>query len=140
MPAWMRRLAIHVMAPSFSVGTMCVIMRADGARLFVRHSYRGQWGVPGGLLKRGEDMADGAVRETREEAGLDVVLDGQPFVVVYPKVRRVDIIFRARPADPARTEVAATSPEILEARWFLPDEPLPPLQTETARAVTELTK
>lgn len=111
-----------------------MITRDDGARLLVRHSYRNGWGVPGGLLKRGEEAADGALRECMEEVGLSIVLDSPPTVVVDPGARRVDVIFTATPSDPGATDVQPRSAELLEARWFLPDE-MPALQHETAQAL-----
>jgi ADP-ribose pyrophosphatase YjhB (NUDIX family) len=134
MPRWLRRFLVKRVTPGYTVGAMCMIRRDDGARLLIRHSYRQGWGVPGGLLKRGEPPADGVLRETMEEVGLEVVLEGTPTVFVDPKVRRVDVIFSARPADPARTEVTISSAEVIEARWFLPEE-LPPLQPETQNAL-----
>ena len=134
MPRWLRLFLVHRVAPSFTVGAMCMITRDDGARLLVRHSYRNGWGVPGGLLKRGEEARDGAHRECMEEVGLEIVLDEPPHVVVDPGARRVDVIFTARPADPSVTDVQARSAELLEARWFLPDE-MPQLQHETAKAI-----
>jgi ADP-ribose pyrophosphatase YjhB (NUDIX family) len=50
----------------------------DGAVLLTRISPggpgAGQWTLPGGGLDFGEDPADGAIREVREETGYDVVL------------------------------------------------------------------
>jgi 8-oxo-dGTP pyrophosphatase MutT (NUDIX family) len=135
----MRRFLIHSLAPSFTVGAMCMITRADGERLLVRHSYRHGWGVPGGLLKRGEEAADGARRECMEEVGLTIVLDHPPTVVVDARARRVDVIFTARPADGVSTDVSACSAELLEARWFPPDQ-LPALQHETANALRLVTR
>jgi 8-oxo-dGTP diphosphatase len=134
MPRWLRRCLVHTVAPSFTVGAMCMITREDGARLLVRHSYRQGWGVPGGLLKRGEEAAAGARRECMEEVGLEIELDEPPTVVVDPGARRVDVIFTARPTAPGANEVQARSAELLEARWFLPHE-LPLLQHETAKAL-----
>jgi 8-oxo-dGTP pyrophosphatase MutT (NUDIX family) len=134
MPRWLRRFLVHSVAPSFTVGAMCLITRADGAQLLVRHSYRNGWGVPGGLLKRGEEAADGALRECMEETGLAIVLDHPPTVVVDPGARRVDVIFTARPRDETATDVHARSAELLEARWFQPQE-MPTLQHETAKAM-----
>lgn len=134
MPRWLRRFLVHSVAPSFTVGAMCMITREDGARLLVRHSYRKGWGVPGGLLKRGEESADGARRECMEEVGLAIELDEPPTVVVDPGARRVDVIYTARPLRPGANEVQACSAELVEARWFLPHE-LPQLQHETAKAL-----
>jgi 8-oxo-dGTP pyrophosphatase MutT (NUDIX family) len=139
MPRWLRRLLVHTVAPSFTVGAMCMITRDDGARLLVRHSYRKGWGVPGGLLKRGEEAAAGARRECMEEVGLEIELDLPPTVVVDPAARRVDVIYTARPLDPRATDVSARSAELLEARWFLPNE-LPALQHETDKALGLVSK
>ena len=50
----------------------------DGAVLLTRISPEGpgagRWTLPGGGLDFGEDPADGAIREVREETGYDVVL------------------------------------------------------------------
>lgn len=140
MPTWARRRAVRAIAPSFTVGAMCFIERADGRLLLVRHAYRERWGVPGGLLNKGEEASVGARREVLEEVGLDVVLLGEPRVVVDPEPQRVDLVYRARPAagaDPDR--VAPGSPEIVEVRWFGRDE-LPELQHETAEGFVALAR
>src|SRR5262249_51652972 len=80
--------AVHLLSPSYTVGAMCVIERADGAVLFVRHSYRPRWGVPGGLSRPGEDVADAARREVAEEAGGAGVVVGGPAGVGGPGGRR----------------------------------------------------
>jgi len=138
LPKSVRSFMVRRLAPSFSVGAICVVEKADGAVLMVRHSYRQRWGFPGGLLMRGEDPVDAGRRETREEVGLDVDLIGEPVVVVDPDARRVDVIFRARPSV-GPEGVEPSSPEIVEARWFLPGE-LPQLQPEAASALMELAR
>lgn len=138
LPVWARRRVVRTISPSFTVGAMCFIERDDGALLLVRHSYRQRWGVPGGLLKKGESAADGARREVVEEVGLAIEIVGQPTVVVDPEPQRVDIIFRCRPtADVDARSVAPRSAEIIAARWFGIDE-LPELQFETVAALRRL--
>jgi 8-oxo-dGTP diphosphatase len=140
LPTWARRRAVRTVSPTFTVGAMCFIERADGDLLLVRHVYRKRWGVPGGLLDKGEDAPVGAKREVMEEVGLAVDLIGEPRVVVDAEPQRVDIIYRARPAvgsDP--DAVAPGSPEIVEARWFSRDE-LPELQHETVAALMALAR
>ncbi|MEY2448817.1 MAG: 8-oxo-dGTP diphosphatase [Acidimicrobiaceae bacterium] len=131
-------MVVRRVAPSFTVGAMCVIERADGRVLLIRHLYRQGWGVPGGLLERHEAPTDAARREVREEVGLDVELIGEPAVNVDADPRRVDIVFRARPVDDADADgVRALSVEVLEARWFAVTD-LPELQFETALAMQAL--
>ena len=140
LPARARRAVVHAIAPSYYVGAIALVQRDDGARLFVRHTYRRRWGVPGGLVGRGEDPRDAVRREAREEVGLRIELVGEPAVVVDPETRRVDVIFAARPApgeDPS--SVAPRSPEIAECRWFAADD-LPSLQHETAGALVVLAR
>jgi ADP-ribose pyrophosphatase YjhB (NUDIX family) len=128
------------MAPSFTVGAICVVERSDGALLLVRHSYRDRWGFPGGLLQRGEEVAAGARREVLEEVDLAVELVGEPAVVVAPEPRRVDVVFRARPSDDADLSgMHPASPEIVAAEWYGPDD-LPKLQEEASTALVALAR
>lgn len=140
LPTWARRRVVRTVAPSFTVGAMCFIERADGHLLLVRQVYRKRWGVPGGLLERGEEAADGARREVFEEVGVAVDLIGEPRVVVDAEPQRVDIVYRARLAAGVDPEIAAPgSPEIIEVRWF-PRDALPELQHETVTALLALAR
>jgi 8-oxo-dGTP diphosphatase len=131
---------VHRLAPSFTVGAICVIERADGRILLVRHSYRNRWGFPGGLLKRGEEVADGARREAMEEVGLEIDLVGEPTVVVAPEPRRVDVVYRCRVADGVDPDgIRSSSPEIVDLRWVA-REALPELQHEATGALVALAR
>lgn len=132
------RLAIvHTIAPSYTVGSICIIERADSHLLLVRHSYRNAWGFPGGLLNRGEGPDAGAVRECREEVGIVIEVVGEPAVVVAPEPRRVDVVYRCRTDEPERAR--AVPPEVTEVAWFAPDA-LPELQHEAAGALVALAR
>ena len=140
LPVWARRRVVRTISPSFTVGAMCFIEQDDGQLLLVRLVYRDRWGVPGGLLERGEDAADGARREVWEEVGVAVDLRGEPAVVIDPVPQRVDVVYRARLARGTDPDLARPcSPEIAEVRWF-PTDGLPELQHETAAALTALTR
>lgn len=140
LPVWARRRLVRTISPSFTVGAICFIHRDDDHLLLVRLVYRDRWGVPGGLLERGEDAADGARREVFEEVGVAVDLLGEPTVVVDPVPRRVDVIYRARLAVGQSPEaVRRCSPEIAEVRWF-PVGALPDLQYETSAALVVLSR
>ena len=138
LPVLGRRWVVRTIAPSFTVGAMAIIERQDGAVLLVRHSYRRRWGVPGGLMKRGEHPEVGLRREVLEEVGIEVDLLGEPAVVVDPDPQRVDLVFRGRLRDET-AEPRPVSPEIVEVGWFRPDE-LPELQFETSGALMALAR
>jgi ADP-ribose pyrophosphatase YjhB (NUDIX family) len=133
---WLARL----LTPSYAVGTSPFVSRADGRVLLVRHSYKDGWSTPGGFVDRNERAEDGAVREVWEETGLRVALVGEPAVVVDHVVRHVEFVVRARPLDEADVDlVRPTSPEIVEARWFDPED-MPPLHEHAARAFASLVR
>ena len=140
VPMAVRRVVVRTIAPSYTVGAICVVERPDGHVLLVRSAYRDDWGLPGGLLDRGEEPADCARRELLEEIGISVELVGTPAVVVDPEPQRVDIVFRARPVTLTEvSRVRALSAEIVEVAWFAPDS-LPQLQTEAAEAMVALAR
>ena len=137
LPRRARLAIVHAIAPGYTVGSICIVEREDGALLLVRHSYRNHWGFPGGLLNRGEAPEDGAVREAKEEVGITIRTDGEPAVVVAPDSRRVDVVFRCRTDEADR--VVAHPPEVVEACWF-PADALPELQHEASGALVALAR
>ena len=142
LPPRLRIAAVHALSPSYTVGAVCIIERDDDAVLLVRHSYRSRWGVPGGLCQSREEVAKAARREVREEVAIDVVLTGEPAVVVDPGERRVDVVYAARLAPGVdAADARPVSPEILECRWVPPDaiDSLP-LQREAAQAIEALAR
>ena len=131
VPTAIRRRVVRLFSPSFTVGANCVIIDDDRLML-VRHSYREHWGLPGGLVGRGEEPSVAAVRETREEIGLEVEVVGRPVVVLRTELQQSDFVFDAR-----RIGASSASPrsaEILEVGWFSLDE-LPSLQREASEAL-----
>lgn len=126
LPVQGRRAIVRRVAPGFTVGSLVVVR--DGERvLLVRHAYRQRWGLPGGLMARRETPALAAVRETKEEVGLDIRLTGPSTCVVDVVARRIDFAFEAVAERP--DAAYAVSVELLEARWFDRDA-LPEVQAE----------
>jgi ADP-ribose pyrophosphatase YjhB (NUDIX family) len=80
------------------------------------------WCLPGGAIESGETLAQAAVREVREETGLDVVLERLVGVYSKPRWRRGgghDVVFRTRPVGGDLSRADPT--ETVEARFFAPD-------------------
>jgi ADP-ribose pyrophosphatase YjhB (NUDIX family) len=59
--------AANSMVPSVNV----VIENQAGEILMIRRSDNGNWAVPGGAIDLGESVSQAAVRETKEESGID---------------------------------------------------------------------
>lgn len=71
----------------------------DGRRIvLVRRAIEpgyGLWVFPGGYVDRGEAVADAAVREAREEAGLDVRIESLLNIYSYPGAVPIIIVYVA---------------------------------------------
>jgi ADP-ribose pyrophosphatase YjhB (NUDIX family) len=82
---------VFYLDPKIAVGT---IIRTNHDRLvLVRRAIEpgfGKWVFPGGYVDRGEPLPLAAVREAREECGLDVRLEG--LVNIYSYAGRVPVI------------------------------------------------
>ena len=56
----------------------------------------GKWTLPAGFMENRETIAQAALRETDEETGARIELDGLFCVVSVPHISQVHVIFRAR--------------------------------------------
>ena len=104
--------------PRNIVGTLPIW---DGRVLLCRRAIEpryGLWTLPAGFMELGETTDQGALRETREEAGVDVELDGLYCVANVRPVSQVYLLYRARIVQP-RWEPGI---ETLEAALFAPAE------------------
>ena len=97
-----------------------------GRVLLVRHAgHDDGWGVLGGAIEVGESPAAAAVREAREEIGVDVqlvrlldVLGGPEFEVSYPNGDRVAYVTAVYEARVAGGSPAASDGELTDLAWF----------------------
>ncbi|HUG23541.1 NUDIX hydrolase [Piscinibacter sp.] len=78
----------------------------------------GLWTLPAGFMELGETTAEGAVRETEEEAGARIDLLGLYTVLNVVRVGQVHLFYRAQ----LRDTDFAPGPETIEAQLFREDE------------------
>lgn len=101
-----------------------VVVRLGRRFLVVRERKHGQlWYLPAGRVERGESFAQAALRETMEEAGIAVTLEGVLRVEHAPgrDSNRMRVFFVARPSDDAPPKSVADQ-HSLEARWVTVEE------------------
>ena len=56
----------------------------------------GKWTLPAGFMELNETTAEGAARETDEEAGAKIAMEGLQAVLSVPRVGQVHLYYRAR--------------------------------------------
>jgi|HigsolmetaAR203D_1030402.scaffolds.fasta_scaffold02572_10 ADP-ribose pyrophosphatase YjhB (NUDIX family) len=117
-------------APNSLVPSVNVVVTNDaGEVLLIRRSDNDNWAVPGGAIDLGESLPQAAVRETREETGIECEITG--LVGIYTDPRHViyytsngearqefSIVLTARATGGQPT----TSDESREVRWVPRDK------------------
>lgn len=94
---------------------------ADGRVLLVRRNIqpsKGKWTYPGGFVNWGETVTAAALRETLEETGLRVAVDGLVGVYSYPHSPVVIVVYRARVVG----GTLQPSHETQEVAWVVPPQ------------------
>ncbi len=109
---------IHYENPLNVVGTVPYF--GDRVLLCLRNiePRRGKWTLPAGFMELGETAAQGAARETDEEAGAHFEIEGLFSVLSVPRVGQVHMFYRAR----LLNERFDPGPETIEARLFAENE------------------
>src|SRR5450755_4314906 len=111
--------------PNSMVPSVNVVVTSDSNEiLLIRRSDNDNWAIPGGAIELGESMTQAAVRETKEESGIDCEITGLVGIYTDPKhvilytsngeVRQeFSIVLTGRPVGGRPT----TSSESTEVRW-----------------------
>jgi 8-oxo-dGTP diphosphatase len=137
LPHPVRRRIVRLIVPKYLVGAVTIIRDSEapepGRLLLLRQPPGRSWGLPAGLLKKGEPPAVGAARELQEESGVpldpDDLTPAVPNAIVHAK-GWVDTVFMGSvPA--STTPLVVDGGEVLEAGWF-PLDDLPRLTPNTA--------
>jgi ADP-ribose pyrophosphatase YjhB (NUDIX family) len=108
------------LVPSVNV----VVVNDAGEILMIRRTDNDNWAVPGGAIDLGESVAQAAVRETREESGIECEITG--IIGIYSDPKHVilytsngearqefSIVLTARPLSGQPTPSSESS----EVRW-----------------------
>jgi 8-oxo-dGTP diphosphatase len=99
-------------------GAHVLVTDEQGRILVVRTTYLGrEWMLPGGTVERGERPQDAAVREAREETGLEIRVTGA--AAVDARRRSVSFVFRGTVTGGVLEPQAG---EIAEVGWVGRDE------------------
>ena len=135
LPVDTRRMLYRRLTPRWMISARCLVHDDDGRVLLVRHRHWDDWGLPGGVVNKGELTQRAAVREVLEETGLQVRLrSNEPFPMVQSHGRAIELVYEAEPSEGGSPADAHTaSVEVSEVAWFALD------QLPTLTAVAALT-
>lgn len=115
--------------PRQSINTwyfVLVVARYKGHYLMVHERRAGQpWYLPAGRVEPGEDLIAAACRETLEETGIEVAVNGIVRVEHSPRAdgtARVRVIFTASPTATEPVPKMTADEHSLEAAWISLDQ------------------
>lgn len=100
--------------PHIVVGS---VVAHEGRILMCRRAIeprKGYWTLPAGYMELHETTEEGAAREAREEACAQIEIEALLAVYNIPRISQVQLMFKARLADPA----IAPGPESLEVALY----------------------
>ena len=101
--------------------SLCVVRNPKSKQwLAVEETRNRGWWLPGGFVENGDDHRSTALKETKEEAGMDVVLKGILRIEnsIGKSGARQRVIFYAEPIDPKQAPKSVADDESKSARWM----------------------
>lgn len=120
LPRGLQRLANRTLAVTYNVAAKVYLTNPQGQFLTLKLTYRDGWDLPGGFIDKGESPEQAAVRELREETGLEFDGLSQQAVIVEPLYRTIQVLFAGQLDH--TPELQPDGVEISELRWVHPGE------------------
>lgn len=111
--------AMFMSTPKHIISAATIVLNDQGEILLIKGPRRG-WEMPGGQVEEGESLKDAAIRETKEESGIDIEIT--KFCGVFQNVESsiCNTLFRGKAIGGTPT----TSSESLEVGFFPIDKAL----------------
>lgn len=106
------------------VGSAAIIENSEGKFLIGKRKTfpKDMWVFPGGGMNFGETSKQAAIREVKEETGLQIELNElikvEELLVPETKIHRVIFFYRAKIIGGSESP----SSDLIELRWLLPEE------------------
>jgi ADP-ribose pyrophosphatase YjhB (NUDIX family) len=101
-----------------TLGVRGIAQDESGAVLLVRHTYRSGWYLPGGGVETGETLAEAAIKEMAEEAGVHALAPPRLFSVYSNHARFKNDHVALFIFDQWEKGASANDGEIAEIGWF----------------------
>lgn len=119
--------------PKHIVSAAAIVINDKNELLLIKGPRRG-WEMPGGQVEVGESLSQAAIRETKEESGIDIEII--KFCGIFQNVGNsiCNTLFLARPIG---GELIQTN-ESLDSGWFPLEEALEKVKWKNFRARIEL--
>ncbi len=100
-----------------TLGVKVAILCQDEV-LLVKHAYQKTWGIPGGLIERGEHPAEAGAREIHEELSMDLASLNLFGVYLNTREQKIDYVFLYTVHIDQKPTFAVDQVEIADARWW----------------------
>ena len=96
LPNRLKRLALRLRMNRVSVGVCALALDEQGRLLVAHHTYRKYpWGLPGGLIGRGEHPEEALARELREELGVEASIGALVHAETWPPGQHLTLYYTA---------------------------------------------
>jgi 8-oxo-dGTP pyrophosphatase MutT (NUDIX family) len=142
--AYYEDLRKHVgSAPLILPGSVVIIVNKN-EEILLQHRRDGGWGLPGGLMELGESFEETAIREVKEETGLDIggltqlhVYSGADHYLKVPNGDELYCVTAVYTATEVKGTFLIDEDESYEFRYFSPDKLPDGLQKSAQRYIND---